>query len=254
MSVVEELSTLSKLTGERQLVVLTGATGGMGQVIAANLAADFDVLALGRDHAKLAELAGLDGVFPLVWDVLDYSQLPALVGSLPRIDVLIHAAAVAQRYSVAEASVENWREHLELNVIAPAELTRATLPALRVARGQVVFINSGAGFNAGAGHSVYSASKFALRSLADSLRLEEEAHGVRVASVHPGQTDTPMLREDHRVAGAAYEPQRYIRPESVAAAVRTVITATGDTQITTVSVRPRAELGQPHRKTKEDRS
>lgn len=252
MSVAEGRSVLGTLTGERKIVVLTGATGGMGQVIAADLATDFDVVALGRDGAKLAGLAQLDGVFALKWDLLEYSKVPELVGSLPRIDVLIHGAAVAQRYSVAEASVENWREHLELNVIAPAELTRAALPALRLARGQVVFINSGAGFNAGAGHSVYSASKFALRSLADSLRREEEAHGVRVASVHPGQTDTPMLREDHRVAGAAYEPQRYIRPESVAAAVRSVVTATEDAQITTVSVRPRSELGPPHRKTKED--
>lgn len=251
MSVADRLTAL---TGERKVVVLTGATGGMGQVIAADLAADFDVVALGRDGGRLTALASIDGVFPLVWDLLDYSKVPELVGFLPRIDVLIHAAAVAKRYSVAEASIENWREHLELNVVAPAELTRAALPALRSARGQVVFINSGAGFNAGAGHSVYSASKFALRSLADSLRREEDAHGVRVASVHPGQTDTPMLREDHRVAGADYEPQRYIRPESVAAAVRAVVTATEDTQITTVSVRPRIELGPPHRKTKEDRS
>lgn len=233
------------VTGERGVVLLTGATGGMGAAIAADLAADFDVVALGRDAARLAEIGLIDGVYPVALDLLDYGRIAGLLGSLPRLDVLIHTAAIAQRRSVESASVEDWRSHLELNVVAPAELTRAALPALRAASGQVVFINSGAGFTAGAGHSVYSASKFALRSLADSLRKEEEGHGVRVSSVHPGQTDTPMLREDHRLAGAPYSPESYIRPASVAAAVRTVVMAGPDTQITTVSVRPRTELGAP---------
>jgi NADP-dependent 3-hydroxy acid dehydrogenase YdfG len=184
-------------------------------------------------------------VHPVSFDLLDFESHRALVQALPRVDVLIHAAAIAHRYTVENASVDVWRQHLELNVVAPAELTRAALPKLRAARGQVVFINSGAGFTAGPGHTVYSASKFALRSLADSLRKEEEAGGVRVSSVHPGQTDTPMLREDHERSGAAYEPEKYIRPSSVAAAVRLVVTATEDTQITTVSVRPRVELGPP---------
>lgn len=238
---------LGLITGQRRVVLLTGATGGMGSAIAADLAADFDVVALGRDSARLAEVGLIDGVYPVAWDLLDYERIEGLLQSLPRIDVLIHTAAIAKRRSVEDATVEEWREHLELNVVAPAELTRAALPALRAARGQVVFINSGAGFTAGAGHSVYSASKFALRSLADSLRKEEEAHGVRVSSIHPGQTDTPMLREDHRLAGAEYSPESYIRPASVAAAVRTVVTAGPDTQITTVSVRPRVELGAPQR-------
>ncbi|MFJ6415389.1 SDR family oxidoreductase [Paeniglutamicibacter sp. NPDC091659] len=247
----EPLVGLGDITGQRKVVVLSGATGGMGRAIAADLAKDFDVVALGRDAGRLSALASIDGAFPVSWDLLDYPRIPELVDALPRIDVVVHTAAIARRHSVADASIADWREHLELNVVAPAELTRVALPALREARGQVVFINSGAGFTAGAGHSVYSASKFALRSLADSLRKEEEIHGVRVASVHPGQTDTPMLREDHLAAGSEYAPHKYIRPDSVAAAVRTVVTATEDTQITTVSVRPRTELGPPSRTEKE---
>ena len=78
------------------------------------------------------------------------------------------SAAVAGRTTVEAASVADWRAQLELNVVVPAELTRLLLPALRAARGKVVFLNSGSGLNARAGDAVYAASKFALRALADS--------------------------------------------------------------------------------------
>ena len=70
-------------------------------------------------------------------------------------------------------------------MIGAVALTQALLPALRRAKGQVIFVNSGAGLNVLAGMASYSASKFALRAFADSLRAEEPA--LRVTSVHPGR-------------------------------------------------------------------
>ena len=136
------------VTGLRKVVLVTGARGGVGTAIAADLAEDFDVLALGRDATRLAAPGRIPGVRPLAWDLLDDGRIESLLEGLPRLDVLIHAAAIAKRRSVEAASVDDWREHLELNVVAPAELARAALPALRAARGQVPFINSGAGFGA----------------------------------------------------------------------------------------------------------
>ncbi|HST71192.1 MAG TPA: SDR family oxidoreductase [Kocuria rosea] len=228
-------------TEDRPVAVVTGATGGIGRACVADLARDHDVLALGRDAARLAGLAALPHVTARAADLTDFASLPGVVADLDRVDVLVHSAAVAGRTTVEGASVDEWRAQLELNVMAPAELTRLLLPALRAARGTVVFINSGSGFTARAGDAVYAASKFALRALADSLRQEVEADGVSVSSVHPGPVDTAMQRDIQAALGNEYVPERYIRPESVAAAVRAVVDAGEDAQLTTLSVRPGAE-------------
>ena len=228
-------------TETRPRAVVTGATGGIGRACVADLARDHDVLALGRDAGRLAELAEIPHVTVRAADLTDPAELPAAVTGLDRVDVLVHSAAVAGRTSVEGSSVEQWRAQLELNVVAPAELTRLLLPALRAARGTVVFLNSGSGLTARAGDAVYAASKFALRALADSLRQEVAADGIVVSSVHPGPVDTPMQRRIQAGLGNDYVPQRYIRPESVAAAVRAVVDAGEDAQLTTVSVRPRGE-------------
>jgi len=117
------------------------------------------------------------------------------------------------------------------------------LPALRQQQGQVIFINSGSGTLALAGHAVYSASKFALNALAHALRQQESDHGVRVSTVAPGPTDTPMNRKTRESQGdfAAIDPRDYSTPESVAAAVRLVVSASDDTQITDIAVRPRRD-------------
>lgn len=229
----------------RPTALVTGATSGIGREIVALLAPDHRVVAVGRDEQALAELAQLPGtVEPVRAELTDLERLGELVQGLERLDVLVHAAAVGHRLSVESARPQDWREQLELNVMVPAELTRAALPALRAAQGTVVLLNSGAGFTASGGNAVYAASKFALRALADSLRQEVESDGIRVASVHPGPTDTPMLRGIHDSIGREHRPQELIRPESVAAAVRGVVDASPDVQLTTVSVRPRKEVAR----------
>ncbi|MCK7636404.1 SDR family oxidoreductase [Corynebacterium sp. P7202] len=232
----------------RPVAVITGATGGIGRAVVDSLAPDFDVLALGRDGAALAELDALDHVralrCDLVAELLDSEPGTGLreILELPRVDVVVHAAAVGHRFSVEQATPEQWRSMLDLNVVVPAELTRRLLPALRAARGNVVFINSGAGHGAHPGTTVYTATKHALRGLADSLRKEEAGTGVRVSGVAPGPTDTPMLRGIVESAGGTYTPDHYIEPGEVAAAVRLAVTAGPTAQLTDIAVRPRIEL------------
>lgn len=227
-----------------RIAVVTGATGGIGRTIVADLARDHHVYALGRNAEKLAELAEIPRVTPvecdLVGELLEGSF--SALDDLTRIDVLVNAAAIAERRSVEEASVADWRSHLDTNVVVPAELTRRLLPALREAEGLAVFINSGAGRGAYPGNAVYAATKHALYALADALRKEEANGGVRVTSVAPGPVDTPMLQGLTASAGGDYSPEHYIVPEEVAAAVRTAVDAGPSTQITDISVRPRVEL------------
>lgn len=228
----------------KRIAVVTGATGGIGRTIVADLARDHHVYALGRSAEKLASLAKIAQVTPvecdLVGELLDGPSHP--LEELTRIDVLVNAAAIAERRSIEEASVADWRTHLDTNVVVPAELTRRLLPALRAAEGLVVFINSGAGRGAYPGNTVYAATKHALYALSDALRKEEAGGGVRVTSVAPGPVDTPMLEGLTASAGGNYSPEHYIVPAEVAAAVRTAVDAGPSTQITDISVRPRAEL------------
>ena len=118
----------------------------------------------------------------------------------------------------------------------PVELTLALLPALRRARGQVVFINSGAGRKVSPGMASYSASKFALRAFADSLRDDEP--DLRVTTVYPGRTDTEMQRELVAFEGGEYDPAKFLRPETVAAAVANAVATPPDGHVHEVVLRP----------------
>lgn len=226
---------------QRPVALVTGATGGIGGRIVRSLATDHTVIAIGRSMTALQELGELDDVRPTLGDLLDLDSMATLIRSLHRLDVLVHSAAVSSRFTVADADAAEWRRQLDLNVVVPAELTRFALPLLRESGGQVVFINSGAGLRSFGGHTLYSATKHALKALADGLRSEEIDRGVRVASIYPGPTETPMLAGDLRKAGRPFESGRYIDPETIARTVRTVIDMGADAQLIDVSVRPRSE-------------
>lgn len=225
----------------RPVALVTGATGGIGGAITRALATDHTVIAVGRDANGLQRLGLSENVRPTMLDLLDLDAVRDVVRSLHRLDVVVHSAAMSSRFTVADADAAEWRRQLELNVVVPAELTRLTLPLLRESRGQVVFVNSGAGLRSYPGHTVYSATKFALKALADGLRGEEIGAGVRVATVHPGPTDTAMLAGDLRRAGKPFESEKYIAPESIARAVRLIVDTGADAQLTDVMVRPRTE-------------
>lgn len=226
----------------RPVALVTGATGGMGRHIVDDLARTHSVVALGRNAKVLAELAALGHVATHELDITDYRALISVVEGLERLDVVVHAAAISVHYTVADAKPETWREHFETNVFAPAELTRLTLPLLRASQGTVIFIGSGASTKPAPGHAVYTASKHALQGLADTLRIDEATTAVRVSTIAPGPTDSGMLRAMQREAGDGYNAEHYIRPATIAAAVRYVVDAPPDAQLTDIAVRPRIEL------------
>ena len=151
--------------------------------------------------------------------------------------MLVHNAGVAYPGRVAESIPEQWRASFEVNVTGAVALTLALLPALRAARGQVVFINSGAGLNVSPGLAAYSASKFALRAFADSLRADEPS--LRVTSVHPGRVDTEMQRDLVAYEGGEYDPAKYLSAETVARIVAEVIATPADAHTHQIVVRPR---------------
>lgn len=223
--------------------LITGAGAGIGAAVAKALAGRGDELVLvarneARAHRLREEYPGCrtlvaDLAEPLALaDALAEQELPG------RLDSLVHVAGVVELGPVSEQSATVWRRTMDVNVLAPAELTRLCLPALRASRGHVVLVNSGAGLRANPGWSSYAASKHALRALADSLRGEERQAGVRVTSVFPGRVATAMQAKVHDQEGKEYDPTDWIAPESVATAVLTALDLPRDAEMTDVTVSP----------------
>src|SRR3954471_7143046 len=219
--------------------LITGAGSGIGAALAGVLhARSDDLVLLARSEQRAEQLsAEYDGARTLVADLADVPSLAAL--ELPdSLDSVVHAAGVVDLGTISELTAAQWREHLDVNLLAPAELTRLALPALRAARGTVVFVNSGAGLRANPEWSAYAASKHGLRALADALRAEELGSGVRVTTVYPGRTATPMQAKVHEREGRDYDDAGWIAAETVADAIRHVLDLPRDATIPDVTVSP----------------
>ena len=208
--------------------VVTGAASGIGLELADRLAERGDrVVRLTRDVVDLA-----DAVAVRRW-ATDFAD------DLEGLDSLVHSAGTVDLGTVAELDLETWQRQIAVNLTAPAVLTAPLLPALRAAGGTVVFVNSSAGLVANARWSAYAASKFGLRGLADSLRAEEADSGVRVTTVFPSRTATPMQEKVHEQEGRTYDASRWIRPETVVDSVLHVLDLPADATVPELVIRPR---------------
>jgi NADP-dependent 3-hydroxy acid dehydrogenase YdfG len=217
--------------------MITGASGGLGSALAAALAPTHTLFLAGRPSPRLDEVAGQFGATTWPVDFGDLDAIGAAVEPIVELDVLIHNAGVAYPGRVAESMVEEWQATMHVNLIGAVALTLALLPALRSVGGHVVFVNSTSGIDVSRGLASYSASKFALRGFADSLRADEPS--LRVTSVHPGPIDTPMqeLRaayEDHE-----YDASAFLSPATVAKVISDTVNAPPDAHIHEMIVRPR---------------
>ncbi|OIV36755.1 short chain dehydrogenase [Mangrovactinospora gilvigrisea] len=222
--------------------LITGGASGIGAALVERLHDRGDILhLLVRTPARAEQVtARWPRVHAHVADLNHPDRLAEeLDGRLPeRLDSVVHCAGVIVLGDIADQSVEQWKVTLAVNLAAPAELTRLTLPAVREAGGHVVFVNSGAGLRANPAWGSYAASKFGLRALADALRGEEHGNGVRVTTVYPGRTATAMQEETHRQEGKDYDPSKWIAAESIATAVLTALDMPRDAEITDINVRP----------------
>ncbi len=223
--------------------VITGAGSGIGAEVAQRLLERGDTLYLvARDAGRAAQLAErFPGAHTLVGDLGDPARLSWAFEhqTLPdEVDSLLHIAGVVELGTIGDLTPKLWNATLAANLVAPAELTRLLLPQLRRSRGHVVFVNSGAGLRANPEWGAYAASKHGLKALADALRGEEADNGVRVTSVYPGRTATPMQEKVHRQEGKEYEPGKWIPVEAVATTVLTALDLPRGAEVTDLTVRP----------------
>lgn len=221
--------------------VLTGAGSGIGLALAHRLADRGDDLVLvARSRARADELGR---TFPraqlLVADLADPGTLNGLGRQVDgEVDTVLHVAGVVDLGRVDRLRLAEWEEQLTVNLTAPAVLTRELLPHVRASHGTIVFVNSSAGLTASAAWSAYAASKFGLRAFADALRAEEVEHGVRVSTVYPSRTATPMQEKVHEQEGRTYDASRWISVDTVVDTIVHVLDLPADATIPDVTVRP----------------
>ena len=219
--------------------LVTGAGSGIGEVLADRLLQRGDRLVLlARSERRAAELGERFGdAAVLVADLADPRSLDAI--ALPdRLDGVVHSAGVVDVAPLQDTDPESLARTVTVNLVAPMVLTRAALEPVRRTRGTHVFVNSGSGLVANATWASYNASKFGLRGFADALRQEEAEHGVRVTTVYPGRTATPMQEQVHRQEGSSYDASRWIDPATVADSIVRVLDLPRDATMTDVSIRP----------------
>jgi NAD(P)-dependent dehydrogenase (short-subunit alcohol dehydrogenase family) len=226
--------------------LVTGASGGIGRAVAAALAraGAGRLILVGRNEGKLRrEAAGMPaGVAdPLPLDLADAGAVEAAfaAGLFPDgLDVLVHAAGVHEDGPVEATGTAALDALFAVNLRAPLVVTRSCLHALRAAEGQVVFVNSSQGLSASGGVGAYAASKHGLKALADALRREVNADGVRVLSLFLGRVDTPMQARIQARRGIPYDPSRAMRPEDVAAMTLAALSLPRTAEATDISLRP----------------
>ncbi|KOU52240.1 short-chain dehydrogenase [Streptomyces sp. WM4235] len=170
---------------EPRVALVTGANRGSGRSIAAELhRRGYRVFCLNRT------LTGDDLVTEFACDLADPGQIEAAVQRVLEqagsIDVCISNAVERVLEPIAAMEARDWDRMLAVNLSASFHLTRAVLPALRVSRGQIVFMGSHAGTHYFEGGVAYSATKAAMAAFVETLLLEERRNGVRACLVSPG--------------------------------------------------------------------
>jgi NAD(P)-dependent dehydrogenase (short-subunit alcohol dehydrogenase family) len=232
---------MHRMSAPTRVAVVTGASRGIGKAITQSLASDgFEVVALGRDTAALAEVSHLSpNIASNVCDVTDAAQVEALFAGLPPVDVLVNNAGAAASNPLARTSLEEWERLLAVNATGAFLCSRAVLRGM-VERdwGRIITIASVAGHRGAKYIAAYTASKHAVIGLTRSIAMEVAGTGVTANSICPPYVRTDMTAatianivertgmtqaeaEDRLTAGTALG--RLVEPEEVAHVVAFLI-------------------------------
>lgn len=231
-----------------RVALVTGAGSGIGRSIALALASHgFAVGLVGRTADRLQAVAEearrtSPGVVWLPADLSVDNQVAGLTHAVGtrfgRLDVLVHSAGGIRPGRVDQALVEDLDWQFRINLRAPFLLTQSLLPMLRASKGQIVFVNSAAALNPAASNGQYAATKAGLRTIADSLRMVVNPEGIRVLSVYPGRTASPMQAGVHQWEQRPYRPEMLMQPDDVANTVVAALLLPRSAEITDLMIRP----------------
>jgi len=236
---------------EGKVVVITGASSGLGEATARMLASKGARLMLGARREErlkaLAESITADGgeADYRVTDVTERAQLDSLAQAARdqygRIDVLLNNAGLMPLAPLDALKVDEWEQMIDVNLKGVLYGMAAVLPTMREQEsGHIINLSSVAGHKVMAGGAVYCATKFAVKALSEGLRMESNGQ-IRATNISPGAVDTELT--DHithegaaESAGKLYEAA--IDAEAIARAITFAIEQPGDVDINELIIRP----------------
>ena len=239
-----------------RVALVTGASSGIGQAVAGRLAAaGMRVVVCARRQERLDRLApelegaGAAGVLPVTADLRREADIEALFSRIRQewggVDLLVNNAGLGHEAPLLSGQTAEWRETLEVNVLALCVCTREAVADMRRRgdHGHVVHLSSMAGHRVPPGTGgLYAASKFAVRALTEGLRTElrQIESGIRVSSVSPGYVETEFAAQFHKSEDQArevYSRYKVLEPRDVAEAVAWLIAQPGHVQVHDILMR-----------------
>ncbi|SNT40219.1 NADP-dependent 3-hydroxy acid dehydrogenase YdfG [Actinomadura meyerae] len=237
-----------------KVILVTGASSGIGEATALALSAEGAKLAAGARRAdRLAALADKapGEVLPVDLDVTDQRSVQAAVAKtvdrFGALDVLVNNAGVMLNGPIADADTTEWTRMVETNLLGSMYAVHAALPHLLESKGTVLQVSSTSGRIASAGGAVYAATKFGVNAFSEGLRQEVTAQGVRVVIVEPGFVSTELTDHLSHPASRAAARQlaasmRTLQPEDIANAVVYALTQPHHVAVNEILIRPTDQM------------
>ena len=229
---------------EGNVAIITGASRGIGRIIALTLARNGARVSLAaRTEAQLeavqAEIKALGGQassFPT--DVSREADVMALMRNtvelFGRLDILVNNAAIGVFGPLAETSTEQWDQIMAINARGPFLTCREAIPYLKQQeRSFIINISSVVGVKGYPDQAAYSASKHALMGMTKALAKEVQKDGIRVHAISPGGVDTQLIRQ----ARSDLDTSVLMQPEEIADIVLFLLTREGNAVIDEIHVR-----------------
>lgn len=207
-----------------KVAFITGAGRGIGKAVAIALANEgVNVGLLARTEEALKEVVtevealGVKAAYASV-DVSSLEEvnqaIASLTNELGKADILINNAGIGKFESLLDMNPEEWKKIIDVNLMGPYYVTRAVLPQLIEKNGgDIINISSTNGLNGAATSSAYSASKFGLIGMTESLAQEVRRNNIRVTSLTPSTVATELAVQTDLIKGSA---EKYMQPEDIA--------------------------------------
>ena len=241
---------------EGKVVVITGASSGLGEAAARHLSARGAKVVLGarrmeRLESLVSELKSRGGdALAVATDVTDREQVKALVdaavGAFERIDVMINNAGLMPQSPLERLKIDEWDRMIDVNIKGVLYGIAAALPHMtRQKCGHIINVSSVAGHTVRPGGAVYSATKYAVRVISEGLRQEVKDHHMRTTVISPGAVDTELpdsiSEKDVAEKTKKFYQDTAIPADSFARAVAYAIEQPEDVDINEILYRPTAQ-------------